>query len=571
MGETLTGADILVKALEHEGVDVIFGVPGGAILKAYDALYGSSIRHVLARHEQGGGHMASGYAHATGRVGVTIATSGPGATNLITPLADAYMDSIPVVAITGQVASSSIGLDAFQETHTWGLAMPATKHNYLVTEAHEIASSIREAFHIAATGRPGPVLVDITKDALFAETEWKGPGQLELPGYKPSVKGHPKQVKSAIEMIVASERPVLYAGGGIIRAGASKQLTEFAISQNIPVVTTLMARGAIPDSHPLALGMSGMHGNYTASTAIQQADLLVTIGARFDDRVTGNPKYFAPKAKVIHVDVDPAEIGKIRNAEIPIVGDARAVLEQLLAASALKLDGAGPPDRTDWHATIRGWQRDFPLAYDQREDGPILQQYVIDELSKHIGPDGIVVSGVGQHQMWAAQFWQFEEPHRWINSGGLGTMGYAVPASVGAKAGKPDSTVIAIDGDGCFQMTFQELITAAVEKIPVKIAVMNNANLGMVRQWQKLFYDDRFSATELSASIPNIVMLAEAMGCAGFRAETPAEVVPTIEKALAVNDRPVVMDFVCDPDAMVFPMIVSGGSNDNIIMGPEDL
>jgi acetolactate synthase-1/2/3 large subunit len=571
MGETLTGADTLVRALEHEGVDVIFGVPGGAILKAYDALYDSSIRHVLARHEQGGGHMASGYAHATGRVGVTIATSGPGATNLITPLADAFMDSIPVVAITGQVGSSSIGLDAFQETHTWGLAMPVTKHNYLVTEAHEIASSIREAFHIAATGRPGPVLVDITKDALVAETEWKGPGQLELPGYKPSMKGHPKQVKSAIDMIVASERPVLYAGGGIIRAEASKELTEFAISQNIPVVTTLMARGAIPDSHPLALGMSGMHGNYTASTAIQRADLLIAIGARFDDRVTGDPEYFAPKAKVIHVDVDPAEIGKIRNAEVPIVGDARAVLGQLIAAGSAKLDGASPPDRKEWFATIQGWQRDFPLTYDQREDGPILQQYVIDELSKHIGPDGIVVSGVGQHQMWAAQFWQFEEPHRWINSGGLGTMGYAVPASVGAKAGKPDSTVIAIDGDGCFQMTFQELITAAVEKIPVKIAVMNNANLGMVRQWQKLFYDDRFSATELSASIPNIVMLAEAMGCAGFRAETPAEVVPTIEKALAVNDRPVVMDFVCDPDAMVFPMIVSGGSNDNIIMGPEDL
>ena len=571
MGEPLTGADILIRALEHEGVDVMFGVPGGAILHAYDSLYHSSIRHILARHEQGGGHMASGYAHATGRVGVTIATSGPGATNLITPLADAYMDSIPVVAITGQVGSRSIGLDAFQETHTWGISMPVTKHNYLVTEPDDIASTIREAFHVASTGRPGPVLVDITKDALFAEGTWSGRGILDLPGYKPSVKGHPKQIKAALALIAESQRPVLYAGGGIIRAGASEELTTFAEAQNLPVVTTLMGRGAIPDSHRLALGMSGMHGCYTASTAIQKADLLVTIGARFDDRVTGDPEYFAPHAKVIHIDVDPAEIGKIRNAEVPVVGDAKAVLTQLIEAGAQGLADNGTPPRDEWLATIANWQATFPLAYVQEDDGPILQQYVIDELSKHIGEDGIVVAGVGQHQMWAAQFWQFEHPNHWINSGGLGTMGYAVPAAVGAQAGMPDSTVIAIDGDGCFQMTFQELITAAVENIPVKIAVMNNANLGMVRQWQKLFYDDRFSGTELSASIPNIVMLSEAMGCAAFRAETPAEVIPTIEKALAVNDRPVVMEFVCDPDAMVFPMIVSGGSNDNIIMGPEDL
>ncbi|MFV2000280.1 MAG: acetolactate synthase large subunit [Acidimicrobiia bacterium] len=571
MTDTLVGADILIKALEHEGVEVIFGMPGGAILRAYDSLYDSSIRHVLVRHEQGGGHMASGYAHATGRVGVTFATSGPGATNLITPLADAYMDSIPVVAVTGQVGSTSIGLDAFQEAHTWGISMPATKHNYIITDVDEIAPTIKEAFHIASTGRPGPVLVDITKDALMAEGTWNGPGRLDLPGYKPSVKGHPRQVTSAIDMIIKSERPVLYAGGGIIRAGASAELTQFATEQNLPVVTTLMARGAIPDSNPLALGMPGMHGTYTAITSMQKADLLVAIGARFDDRVTGDPSTFAPEAKIIHVDVDPAEIGKIRRPDVPIVGDAKAVLEQLIQTGREKLGQDGAPTREDWFATIRNWQEQFPLAYDQKPDGPIQQQYVIDELAKHIGPDGIVVAGVGQHQMWTSQFWRFEHPNTWINSGGLGTMGYAVPAAIGAKAGMPDSTVIAIDGDGCFQMTFQELITAAIENIPVKIAVMNNASLGMVRQWQSLFYNDRFSATELSASIPNIVMLAEAMGCAGFRAETPQEVVPTIEKALEINDKPVVMDFVCDPNAMVFPMVQAGGSNDRIFMGLEDL
>ncbi|GMQ97580.1 MAG: acetolactate synthase large subunit [Acidimicrobiia bacterium] len=571
MTDTLVGADILIKALEHEGVEVIFGMPGGAILRAYDSLYDSSIRHVLVRHEQGGGHMASGYAHATGRVGVTFATSGPGATNLITPLADAYMDSIPVVAVTGQVGSTSIGLDAFQEAHTWGISMPATKHNYIITDVDEIAPAIKEAFHIASTGRPGPVLVDITKDALMAEGTWNGPGRLDLPGYKPSVKGHPRQVTSAIEMILESKRPVLYAGGGIIRAGASEELTRFAMEQNLPVVTTLMARGAIPDSNPLALGMPGMHGTYTASTSMQKADLLIAVGTRFDDRVTGDPAAFAPGAKIIHVDVDPAEIGKIRKPDVPIVGDAKAVLGQLIEAGREKVGKDGAPGREDWFATLHGWQEQFPLKYDQNPDGPIQQQYVISELAKHIGPDGIVVAGVGQHQMWTSQFWQFEHPNKWINSGGLGTMGFAVPAAVGAKAGMPDSTVIAIDGDGCFQMTFQELITAAVEKIPVKIAVMNNANLGMVRQWQSLFYDNRYSATELSSSIPNIVMLAEAMGCAGFRAETPEEVVPTIEKALEVNDKPVVMEFVCDPDAMVFPMIQAGGSNDKIFMGLEDL
>jgi acetolactate synthase-1/2/3 large subunit len=571
MAEQLNGAAILIRSLEHEDVEMIFGVPGGAILKAYDELYSSPIRHILARHEQGGGHMASGYAHATGRVGVTFATSGPGATNLITPLADAYMDSIPVVAITAQVGSKSIGLDAFQETHTWGVSMPVTKHNYLITDIAEIPSTIREAFHIAATGRPGPVLVDITKDALADSMEWHGPGTIDLPGYRPSVKGHSRQIQAAVDAIVESSRPVLYVGGGVIRADASDELRTFAEQHGLRVVTTLMGRGAIPDSHELALGMSGMHGNYTATTAIQQSDLLITIGARFDDRVTGNPEFFAPHAEVIHVDVDPAEIGKIRRVEIPIVGDARAVLEQLIAESAERLADTGAPDRTEWNDTLTGWLRDFPLAYDQDPEGLIQQQYVIDEISKRTDDTTIAVAGVGQHQMWASQFWSFEMPNTWINSGGLGTMGYAVPAAIGAQAGMPDRTVIAIDGDGCFQMTFQELITAAEERIPVKIVVLNNANLGMVRQWQKLFYDNRYSATELSYTNPNIPMLAEAMGCAGFRAETPQDVIPTIEKGLAVNDRPVVMEFVCDPDAMVFPMVIAGGSNDEVLMGPEDL
>jgi len=571
MAEQLNGAAILIRSLEHENVETIFGVPGGAILKAYDELYSSPIRHILVRHEQGGGHMASGYAHATGRVGVTFATSGPGATNLITPLADAYMDSIPVVAITAQVGSRSIGLDAFQETHTWGISMPVTKHNYLITDIDEIPSTIREAFHVASTGRPGPVLVDITKDALADSMEWHGPGEIDLPGYRPSVKGHPRQVAAAIKAIAQAKRPVLYAGGGIIRAGASEELRAFAEQQDLHVVTTLMARGAIPDSHPLTLGMSGMHGNYTATTAIQQSDLLVAIGARFDDRVTGNPDFFAPHATVIHVDVDPAEIGKIRNAEIPIVGDAKAVLDQLIAEGENLGVPSETPARAEWNATLEGWRRDFPLAYEQDPDGLIQQQYVIDEISKRTDESTIAVAGVGQHQMWASQFWAFEKPNTWINSGGLGTMGYAVPAAIGAQAGMPDTTVIAIDGDGCFQMTFQELITAAIENIPVKIAVLNNANLGMVRQWQRLFYDERFSATELSYTNPNIPMLAEAMGCAAFRAETPQDVIPTIEKGLAVTDRPVVMEFICDPDAMVFPMVVAGGNNDEVLMGPEDL
>jgi len=570
MADTLTGAAALIRALEHEGVEVMFGVPGGAILPAYDPILDSRIRHVLARHEQGAGHMASGYAHATGRVGVVMATSGPGATNLITPLQDAQMDSIPIVAITGQVPTTSIGNDAFQEAHTWGISMPCTKHNYLVTDVTDIPDVIREAFHLASTGRPGPVLVDIPKDVLGATIEWHGPGKIDLPGYRPSQKGHPRQVRKAVDLIANATRPILYAGGGIIRARGSDSLVRFAELGSLPTVTTLMARGVIPDSHELALGMPGMHGNYTAITAMQRADLLIAVGARFDDRVTGDPDYFAPDAKVIHVDVDPAEIGKVRNPEVPIVGDAKIVLGQLIDELESRIADGDVADHTEWLETLSEWQRRYPLHYDQDPNGPIQQQFVIDELHRLTHGDAIVVSGVGQHQMWASQFWGFERPNTWINSGGLGTMGYAIPAAIGAKVGAPDELVFAIDGDGCFQMTLQELITASVEGIPVKIAVMNNGSLGMVKQWQRLFYGERYSAVDLTHHTPDYVALAEAMGCVGIRAEKPSEVAPTLEKALAINDRPVVVEFVCDPDAMVFPMVPAGGSNDNVILSAAE-
>ncbi|HVR32881.1 MAG TPA: acetolactate synthase large subunit [Acidimicrobiia bacterium] len=562
---TISGAQSLITSLEHEGVEVAFGVPGGAILPAYDPILDSSIRHVLARHEQGAGHMAEGYAWATGKVGVCIATSGPGATNLVTPLADALMDSVPMVAITGQVPTTAVGNDAFQEAYTTGITMPCTKHNYFVTSADDIPDIVHEAFHIARTGRPGPVLIDLPKDILNRATRWREPVQFALPGYKPTVDGHPRRVREAIDLIEAAERPVLYVGGGVIKANASAELLAFAERTGVPVTTTLMGRGAFPDSHSLAMGMPGMHGTYAAITAIQKADLLVSIGVRFDDRVTGNPAYFAPHAKVVHVDVDPAEIGKVRVPDVPIVGDAKRVLEQMLEAWA----GRDAPDRTPWIQTIEGWQRQHPLSYDQQPDGPIKPQYVVEELHRITGGDAIVVSGVGQHQMWASQFWKFEDPRRWINSGGLGTMGFAVPAAVGAKAGMPDELVYAIDGDGCFQMTSQELITAATEDIPVKIAIMNNGVHGMVTQWQRLFYDSRFSGSQLGNKV-DYVKLAEAMGCVGLRAETPDEVAPVIEKSLSINDVPVVVDFVVDPEEMVFPMVPAGGSNDEVIVGPGE-
>jgi acetolactate synthase-1/2/3 large subunit len=567
----VSGAQALFKALEGEGVDLVFGIPGGAILPAYDPLIDSSIRHVLTRHEQGAGHAAEGYAWATGKVGVCIATSGPGGCNLVTALADAKMDSVPVVAITGQVNTAAVGNDAFQEADITGITMPVTKHNFLVKDPADVAETIREAFHIASTGRPGPVLVDIPKDVLITETEWVWPERLDLPGYKPTTKGNLRQVREAVSLIMASKRPVLYVGGGVIKANATKELYELATEGRLPVVTTLMARGAFPDHHELALGMPGMHGGYTAVTAMQKADLLVALAARFDDRVTGQLSAFAPNAKVIHLDIDPAEIGKNRRADVPIVGDACDVIAKLVTELRRRQEeAADPPDRSAWLGTLRSWLERYPYAYEQPEEGPLKPQFAIQRLYEH-AKDAVVVAGVGQHQMWASQFWRFTEPRTWINSGGLGTMGFAVPAALGAAAGRPDRRVIAIDGDGCFQMTAQELATSTTERIPFVTAIVNNGYLGMVRQWQELFYKERYSQVELTQTTPDYVKLAEAYGAVGLRAEHPDEVDPVIEKALSIEDRSVVIDFRCDPGEMVFPMVPAGASNDDIIIGPGGL
>jgi len=564
----ITGAQALIKSLEMEQVEVMFGLPGGAILPVYDPLIDSSIRHILVRHEQGAGHMASGYAWATGRPGVAMVTSGPAATNIVTPLCDAYMDSVPLVCITGQVPYSVIGTDAFQECDTVGITMPITKHNWLVTDAQDIPRIVREAFHVATSGRPGPVLVDVPKDIANATMDWYWPEKIDLPGYKPNVKGHPKQVKDAARLIREAQRPVIYAGGGIIKAGASGVLRDLAELTGIPVVTTLMGRGAISDEHPLCLGMPGMHGNYTAITAMQKSDLLVTLGARFDDRVTGKVADFAPGAKVIHVDIDPAELGKVRFADVPIVGDVRTVIEEMIKAVRNDQGKAARPDLAPWIAQIREWQADFPLRYVQEDGGALKPQFVIEKLRENTPDDCILASGVGQHQMWASQLWKFRGPNTWVNSGGLGTMGYSVPAAIGAKVGRPDRMVWAIDGDGCFQMTAQELVTAAAERIPVKIAILNNAYLGMVRQWQELFYEERYSEVYLSPDLPDYVKWAEAMGCVGMRVDSADDVETTIQKANEIDDRPVVIDFRTDWREKVYPMVPAGSSNDDVILGP---
>jgi acetolactate synthase-1/2/3 large subunit len=568
----VTGAQALFKSLEGEGVDIVFGIPGGAILPAYDPLLDSKVRHVLCRHEQGAGHAAEGYAWATGKVGVAMATSGPGGCNLVTALADAKMDSVPIVAITGQVPTPVVGNDAFQEADITGITMPVTKHNFLVTDPADVAETIREAFHIARTGRPGPVLVDLPKDVLVNETTWNWPERVDLPGYKPTTKGNQRQVVEAVKLILKAKRPVLYVGGGVVKADATKELFVLATAGRLPVVTTLMARGAFPDSNELCFGMPGMHGNYTAVTAMQKADLLVALGARFDDRVTGKLDAFAPDAKIIHVDIDPAEIGKNRAADVPIVGDCRDVIGKLVAEIAKRQEEAGGvPDRSAWLAQLEEWRTANPYRYDQQPDGPLKPQFCIERLHAAAGSEAIVVSGVGQHQMWASQFWGFEEPRRWINSGGLGTMGFAVPAALGAAAGMPDRRVIAIDGDGCFQMTAQELATSTTERIPFVTAIINNAYLGMVRQWQELFYKERYSQVHLTYDTPDYVKLAEAYGCVGLRAEHPDEVDAVIEKALSVTDRSVVIDFRVDSQEMCFPMVPAGASNDDIITGPEGL
>nr|WP_253779565.1 acetolactate synthase large subunit [Goodfellowiella coeruleoviolacea] len=566
----VTGAQSLVRSLEAVGCEVVFGIPGGTILPAYDPLLDSTkVRHVLVRHEQGAGHAATGYAQATGKVGVCMATSGPGATNLVTPLADANMDSVPVVAITGQQSRSLIGTDAFQEADICGITMPVTKHNVLVTDPAEIPRAIAEAFHLASTGRPGPVLVDIPKDVLQEMTTFSWPPELRLPGYRPTTRPHGKQVREAAKLIARARRPVLYVGGGVIKAGASAELLELAELTNIPVVTTLMARGAFPDSHRQHLGMPGMHGSVAAVAAMQRADLLVALGARFDDRVTGQLSSFAPDAAVVHADIDPAEISKNRRADVPIVGDCKEIIGELIdAVRAERQAEADQPDLGPWWQQVDQWRQTFPLGYDWPADGTLSPQYVIERIGKLVGPEAIYTAGVGQHQMWAAQFISYEHPGTWINSGGLGTMGFAVPAAMGAKAGRPDRQVWAIDGDGCFQMTNQELATCAIEGLPIKVAVINNGNLGMVRQWQTLFYEERYSNTDLGTHkhrIPDFKLLAEALGCAGLRCESRESVDETIRAAMEINDRPVVIDFVVGKDAQVWPMVAAGAGNDQIM------
>ncbi|MGN6326510.1 acetolactate synthase large subunit [Pseudolysinimonas sp.] len=563
----LTGSGAILASLEKLGVTDVFGIPGGAIMPFYDELMSSTaVRHILTRHEQGAGHAAEGYAAASGRVGVCIATSGPGATNLVTAIADAYMDSVPLIAITGQVFSTVMGTDAFQEVDIVGITMPITKHSILVKTPEEVPAALAEAYQIATTGRPGPVLVDVTKDAQQNSAPFIWPPKLDLPGYRPVIKAHGKQIVAAAELIAASSRPVLYVGGGVVRSGAEAELEKLVTATGAPVVTTLMARGVFPDSRPENLGMPGMHGAVPAVLGLQESDLIVAIGARFDDRVTGKVADFAPHAKVVHIDIDPAEIGKIRQADVPIVGDAKEVLVDLLDAflGLRKL-----PDLQPWWARLNKLREDFPLGYTEPDDGLLSPQAIIARIGELTGPEGVYAAGVGQHQMWAAQFIRYERPHAWLNSGGAGTMGYGVPAAMGAKVAEPERVVWAIDGDGCFQMTNQELATCTINDIPIKVAIINNSSLGMVRQWQTLFYDGRHSFTDLNTGhdtihVPDFVKLAEAYGALGIRVTKKEEVDAAIRLALETNDRPVVIDFVVSRDAMVWPMVPQGVGNSQV-------
>jgi acetolactate synthase-1/2/3 large subunit len=569
MATEMTGAQAIIRSLEMLGVDTVFGLPGGAILPTYDPLMDSKkIRHILVRHEQGAGHAAEGYAAATGKVGVAIATSGPGATNLVTPIADAYMDSVPLLCITGQVNSHAIGTDAFQEADIVGITMPITKHSFLVTDPEEIPAVMAAAYELASTGRPGPVLVDVAKDAQNKKMSFSWPPKVDLAGYKPVTDPHGKQIQAAAELILQSQRPILYVGGGVIRAGAHEELFRLAKLIKAPVTTTLMARGAYPDNDPQHLGMPGMHGTVPAVTGLQKSDLLITLGARFDDRVTGDVKSFAPTAKVIHVDIDPAEIGKIRHADVPIVGDAKVAIAMLVAELEKQLKGT-KPDYAEWWKFLDGLRERYPLGYVDEDDGKLAPQYVIQRIGALSGPEAVYAAGVGQHQMWSAQFISYERPNSWLNSGGAGTMGYSVPAAMGAKVGEPDRLVWAIDGDGCFQMTNQELATCVINNIPIKVAIINNSSLGMVRQWQTLFYNSRYSNTDLHTGtdtqmVPDFVKLAEAYGCLGIRVETQEQVDAAIKLAIETNDRPVVIDFIVGRDAMVWPMVPAGVSNDAV-------
>ncbi|MDR3106654.1 MAG: acetolactate synthase large subunit [Bifidobacteriaceae bacterium] len=568
IGRRLTGAETIVKTLEALGVAVVFGIPGGAILPTYDPLFASKIRHILVRHEQGAGHAAAGYAASSGKVGVCIATSGPGATNLITALADANIDSVPLVAITGQVGARAIGTDAFQEADIVGATMPLTKHSFLVKQAGEIAEAISAAYHIAHSGRPGPVLVDITKSAQTELTDWRLPAKMALPGYKPVTKPHVKQVRQAAVALRDAKRPVILAGGGVIRAGrqAKKDLAKLVDRSGAPLVITLMGAGAIPDSHPSNLGMGGMHGSVPAVAALQGADLIVALGSRFDDRLTGELGAFAPKAKLVHADIDPAEIGKNLAVDIPIVGDAGNVLAELV-----ELAGAweAKPDYRQWWDYLNGLREKYPPGYGQPSDDRLAPQYVIERLSALAAKDAVFAAGVGQHQMWAQQFLDISGGRQLLNSGGLGTMGYGVPAAMGAQVANPDKQVWAVDGDGCFQMTGHELVTCALNQIPIKVALINNSSLGMVRQWQTLYYGRRYSNTDLqtgddTAMIPDFVKLADAYGCAALRCAEADKVDDVIGQAMSIDDRPVLIDFQVSRDAQVWPMIAGGASNDTI-------
>ena len=561
----MLGSDAILRSLEAEGVDVVFGIPGGAILPTYDAFArGTSVRHVLARHEQGAGHMAEGYARASGRVGVAIATSGPGATNLVTPIADAWMDSTPLVCITGQVRTSLIGTDAFQETDATGITLPIVKHSWLVQDVEELPHALKAAFHIARTGRCGPVLVDVAKDVQEAELDFHYPDEVDLPGWKPPTTVHPRQIATAAAAVKAAGRPVLYVGGGTLNANACGELRELAETSGIPVVTTLMAKGAFPDSHPLCYGAPGMHGSKYANWALNKADLLIAVGTRFDDRVTGKLSAFAPGAQVIHFDIDPAEIGKLRAADVPVVGPLAPALAAL-AAELRRLVGDSWEGPAAWRRQLDEWRESFPYRY--RRDGKSLKPQTVLETMRDLtaGRDDVVwTTGVGQHQMWAMQYLVCDKPRTFITSGGLGTMGYGLPAAVGAKAARPDATVVCVDGDGCFQMTCQELATSVLEGLPIVVVIVNNGWLGMVRQWQEMFYDERFAETHLTHQVPDYARLAEAYGCAGFTVDSEDELEGVLEDALACG-RTAVVDARCDPEEKCFPMIPAGAAGVDVI------